>query len=324
MITINYNGKKYEPVIYENNTIGKELQSMINNGYLEEVKENKEDVLSVKQENPHDKIKIVTPRWETIHINYDFMPSDTSILEKLREELNRRIKDYKELEESVESDRLAGDFFIKRREVEGILYYLTSLETKEEPVVYTSTAISDIWKCGGVITDWIPTPWQEEPEELFRTCKCDGCKDDVVWLEPNMDEGIPNNMTTTTRESFKELYYSTLTVSWEDQLESIWAWHENEIKEAEESKNNAYHERNILVCALTKLFPAYLALHSEEEDWEDDWRWVVYIDLPTGQVSWHIHDSEKLMFDHLEVKENNWDGHNTQRKYERLLAISSL
>ena len=28
----------------------------------EEVKENKEDVLSVKQENPHDKIKIVTPR----------------------------------------------------------------------------------------------------------------------------------------------------------------------------------------------------------------------------------------------------------------------
>lgn len=59
------------------------------------------------------------------------MPSDTSILEKLREELNRRIKDYKELEESVESDRLAGDFFIKRREVEGILYYLTSLETKE-------------------------------------------------------------------------------------------------------------------------------------------------------------------------------------------------
>lgn len=62
MITITYNGKKYEPAKYENNTIGKELQSMINIGYLEEVKENKEDVLSVKQENPHDKIKIVTPR----------------------------------------------------------------------------------------------------------------------------------------------------------------------------------------------------------------------------------------------------------------------
>lgn len=78
-------------------------------------------------------------------------------------------------------------------------------------------------------------------------------------------------------------------------------------KEERESKNNAYHERDMLVCALTKLFPAYLARHSEEEEWEDDWRWIVYIDLPTGQVSWHIHDSERPMFDHLEVKENNWD-----------------
>ncbi|MBP7823564.1 hypothetical protein KA050_04395, partial [Candidatus Gracilibacteria bacterium] len=92
----------------------------------------------------------------------------------------------------------------------------------------------------------------------------------------------------------------------------------------EKSKNDAYHERDMLVCTLTKLFPAYLARHSEEEEWEYDWRWIVYIDIPTGQVSWHIHDSERAMFDHLEVKENNWDGHNTQRKYERLLAISSL
>lgn len=75
----------------------------------------------------------------------------------------------------------------------------------------------------------------------------------------------------------------------------------------EKSKNDAYHERDMLVCTLTKLFPAYLARHSEEEEWEYDWRWIVYIDIPTGQVSWHIHDSERAMFDHLEVKENNWD-----------------
>lgn len=98
----------------------------------------------------------------------------------------------------------------------------------------------------------------------------------------------------------------------------------------EKSKNDAYHERDMLVCALTKLFPAYLARHSEEEEWEDDWRWIVYIEIPvtekvvsgdqhnripekdwfkttTRQVSWHIHDSERAMFDHLEVKENNWD-----------------
>lgn len=238
MITITYNGKKYEPAKYENNTIGKELQSMINIGYLEEVKENKEDVLSIKQENPHDKIKIVTPRWETIHINYDFMPSDTSILEKLREELNRRIKDYKELEESVESDRLAGDFFIKRREVEGILYYLTSLETKEnkEP-----TWVDDLQWISKLIEEDVKkeqfTPWQEEPEELFRTCKCDGCKDDVVWLEPNMDEGIPNNMTTTTRERFTEEFwyiFDTNDMSAKPINEKMLSFIETIEKEAEE------------------------------------------------------------------------------------------
>ena len=95
--------------------------------------------------------------------------------------------------------------------------------------------------------------------------------------------------------------------------------------EEKESKDSAYRERNMLVCALTKLFPAYLARHDEsDESWERDWMWIVYIDLPTGQVSWHIHDSEFTKFSHLEIKENNWDGHNTERKYQRLLALSTL
>ena len=101
-------------------------------------------------------------------------------------------------------------------------------------------------------------------------------------------------------------------------------WKERVRKEVE-SKDGAYHERNVLVCALTKLFPAYLARHNEDDEtWERDWMWIVYIDLPTGQVSWHIHDSEQEMFNHLEVKENNWDGHNTERKYQRLQALDNL
>lgn len=115
-----------------------------------------------------------------------------------------------------------------------------------------------------------------------------------------------------------------------------------------ESKNGAYRERDMLVCALSKLFPAYLARHDDsDKEWEDDWRWIVYIEIPVRekvvsgdqhnrvpesewfktthqQVSWHIHDSEREMFNHLEVKENNWDGHNTERKYQRLQALSIL
>lgn len=141
-------------------------------------------------------------------------------------------------------------------------------------------------------------------------------------------------MKPTPREILKEKLYEKFKWYYEEQigystielemLPFIETLLEEEKLEAEASKNNAYHERNILVCALTKLFPAYLARHSDEEEWEDDWRWIVYIDLPTGQVSWHIHDSERNLFDHLEIKENKWDGHNTERKYERLLAIQSL
>ena len=106
---------------------------------------------------------------------------------------------------------------------------------------------------------------------------------------------------------------------------NILALVEAEIVEAERSKNDAYKERDMLVSGLSKVFPAYLARHSDDDkEWEDDWRWIVYIDLPTGQVSWHIHDSERAWFNHLEVKENKWDGHNTQRKYERLQALSTL
>lgn len=96
------------------------------------------------------------------------------------------------------------------------------------------------------------------------------------------------------------------------------------VEEIGKSKDDAYHERDMLVCALSKLFPSYLARHDEKEEWEDDWRWIVYIEIPTGQVSWHIHDSEREMFNHLEVKENNWDGHNTERKYQRLSKLQAL
>lgn len=90
------------------------------------------------------------------------------------------------------------------------------------------------------------------------------------------------------------------------------------IKMLESQKNQAYAERNRLVAALSKLFPASLERH-EGENWEDDWRWVVYIDLPTGQASWHIHDSELELFQHLERNTGRkWDGHSPEEKYKRL------
>jgi hypothetical protein len=91
-----------------------------------------------------------------------------------------------------------------------------------------------------------------------------------------------------------------------------------------EAKDSAYKERDQLVAALSKLFPASLERHPQNETWEDDWRWIVFIDLPTGQVSWHIHDSELRDFDHLKrFGERSWDGHTTPEKYARLGALKT-
>ncbi len=89
------------------------------------------------------------------------------------------------------------------------------------------------------------------------------------------------------------------------------------------AKDNAYAERDRLVAALSKLFPACLARHDAADlAWDDDWRWIVFITLPSGQASWHIHDSELPMFAHLPRSERMlWDGHDTPEKYRRLAAL---
>ncbi len=100
--------------------------------------------------------------------------------------------------------------------------------------------------------------------------------------------------------------------------------HMAEIARAEGAKDTAYKERNALVNALCKLFPASLERHPDSDTaWEDDWRWIVFIDLPTGQATWHIHDSEVPAFSHLpRGAGRTWDGHTTEEKYRRLEALS--
>ncbi|WP_040891313.1 WDGH domain-containing protein [Zavarzinella formosa] len=124
----------------------------------------------------------------------------------------------------------------------------------------------------------------------------------------------------------------------ESTVETLWngwkgSWHHrapllDEITALRKAKDAAYSERNKLVAALSKLFPAWLERHPDSA-WEDDWRWIVFLDLPvvsgSGQVSWHIHDSELSQFDHLERRSgNSWDDHTTEEKYLRLACLRVL
>jgi hypothetical protein len=88
----------------------------------------------------------------------------------------------------------------------------------------------------------------------------------------------------------------------------------------EEQKDAAYEERNQLVAWLARCFPSGTK-KTEIPGWDPEWHNCVYIDLPTGQVSWHYHDSEAWLFLGLPAYTGVWDGHSTEQKYERLAAL---
>lgn len=98
-----------------------------------------------------------------------------------------------------------------------------------------------------------------------------------------------------------------------------------EVTETErKSRERAFYERNQLVSALTKLFPSYRSIHMDTENMGKSWTNIVYVELPTGQASWHIHDDDLVFFEHLQLKANNWDGHTTAEKYNRLRDLSRV
>ncbi len=97
--------------------------------------------------------------------------------------------------------------------------------------------------------------------------------------------------------------------------------------ELENAKDLAYLERNKCVALIARMA---LAMGCKAglsktaiEGWSDDWHNCVYIDLPTGQVSWHLHDSQLSLFNDLPRYECVWDGHDTDEKYRRVAQFLS-
>lgn len=84
------------------------------------------------------------------------------------------------------------------------------------------------------------------------------------------------------------------------------------------SKNDAYTERNKLVALLASMFPSGRK-KTDIPGWHDEWHGCVFIDFPWGQASWHYHDSQAWMFDHLPPYKGEWDGHLTDEKYAAIM-----
>jgi hypothetical protein len=93
------------------------------------------------------------------------------------------------------------------------------------------------------------------------------------------------------------------------------------LAEMEKRKDDAYYERNQVVAALAKCFPSGVT-RTAIKGWSEDWHGCVYIDLPTGQASWHFHDSHAHLFAGLPPYAGEWDGHDTPEKYHRLACLA--
>lgn len=81
--------------------------------------------------------------------------------------------------------------------------------------------------------------------------------------------------------------------------------------------DSVYTERNHLVALLSTIFPSGLA-KTDIDNWDKEWHNCVYIDFPWGQASWHFHDSEMYLFQHLPQYDKEWDGHTTEEKYKAI------
>ena len=88
------------------------------------------------------------------------------------------------------------------------------------------------------------------------------------------------------------------------------------------AKDGAYLERNKCVALIARMALS-MGLKAGRartaiEGWSADWHGCIYIDLPSGQVSWHYHDSQESLFSRLPCYAGSWDGHDTPEKYRRV------
>lgn len=82
---------------------------------------------------------------------------------------------------------------------------------------------------------------------------------------------------------------------------------------------DVYRERAMLLAHLSTFHPSHLMVDAEGEA---GFQTVVCIHTSEGQMGWHIADEDVDLFDHLWTRENHYDGHTTEDKYERLNRVT--
>lgn len=82
-----------------------------------------------------------------------------------------------------------------------------------------------------------------------------------------------------------------------------------------------YRERAHLVAFLSKQYFSWLEADTHPEP---GFNWILFVETPQGQLSWHIADNDLDLFQGIARRPfvgpagSSWDGHTTREKYERL------
>ncbi len=81
----------------------------------------------------------------------------------------------------------------------------------------------------------------------------------------------------------------------------------------------AIRQRDDLLLLISNLYPAHRTKAKKADP--ALWRDILIIELPTGQISYHLPPAEVERFKHLPRGPNTWDGHDEK---ERALRIWTL
>ncbi len=88
--------------------------------------------------------------------------------------------------------------------------------------------------------------------------------------------------------------------------------------------NAVYRERDICIALLAVLskIAGYRVYIGKDRTAQSGWENVLYIEIPTGQISWHFPEHEWYLFSmHEKLPEYDeyaWDGHGVEVKYRRI------
>lgn len=147
------------------------------------------------------------------------------------------------------------------------------------------------------------------------------------WLNDKMKECNPEEDFIGMVDDCYDQKADTSALLPRGKMAVVWAYNtiarlEEEIGRMREAKDSAYTERNSVVAFLSSIYPSHLCVHDPNDtDLEDEWRTIVCIHSPCGQLTWHLHDNHVPLFDHLEMDHSHWDGHSTEEKYRRLAEL---